>query len=1364
VKESSGVHILNAFFLDITKGERDYLGVDLEIAQTVTFSVSVSEGVFFKSVPYVHSNGTLVFELVDAVSGIVHLNVSLTDDGGYERKGINVSSIATFDLVISGTLLEVVLSAPAIEDKSAMCDIAIDLGIPCDYVVQKYGGVYHVMAGKVEDLLLIAQRASYLMQVGRGPAPRTANGIVDDSRDSRSLLWMQVNASSPGGGEGWESWMIPAGTLYVTATCSSTMRVAPKCEVQFPGVPAGSLMFLTVDVQHSDFGDTDEYIDSVTAGSQVLGTSFLTSDGSDDECDISSRIIDTAPVDASMLSDAGTLSVRMSTTSTVGFYLCEGQSLTAKVMLIASTLSVTSVKVLRYNLGGGLGSFQIAKPHVTIVGYQYPMSMPLVLKDLVANISEPMHTELDLQGRARLVFHMRPIRFKPYVSAFHWREDGSDGGLLLGFASPTAPNGNISHFNQSHSNASNGTMQGAPWYSCAYCLNQSHDTGDGLGIVIHRKHWHGIPDAQISHLSVSVAQSDLGLNGVVEFEISMSTTSEHAVANFSRRFSVEVVLTIDHQTQFRLMEDDDETTFACALRSSFVTDATSMRAGAAEMAVPYNISTFLLGPGSREQGVDGGGGNFLYNTPQYLSNSMGCWEVELNLIPDRYGIHSYRVHVSVDTLSGMRHVSLEIQIIVAAINDVPSLELSNTHILVEENVFVDWRYLSHQAVLAVTAGPFEPLQNLTFVFSFVSGKHGLFAAEGAPQIDPKTGTLSFLSERWQRGSALYSLHLVDSSSGAHNMSLMHYVSFRVQAVNRAPAFALASAASRGWTFDAMRLESATAGNTTGSKECCNGSILVRESHTAPIIVPSLAIYVVPGLPIDDVESLQALTFHLTLISGNTAMLHEHPVLHANGTLTLRLLPHRHGLLKYNVTLVDNGCGLPQFRSDGCYNGTCDTCASGCLASASTELAYVNCTLGCTCAGECNNTCVKECTVNAANEELSQTTCRQRCKRLANASVTRVTSCLGTNHSQPHNMWVAVYPVNDAPSFSINDPSVHVLETQSSTESQHSLTNFASNIDAGPLESYQLLSFQVLPTLAKVPEVLQKDWSNDTALLFGKALDTPAMNPWAVPQQLFAKATAVKISSEGQLTFELEPYRSGTVHFRILLFDNGGFDLDGHNRSQPSVFSITVTAVNDAPVFELTLPIVHMQEGMHMEVPAFATAVSAGVWGEDWQHLSFTLSQISGPSSLVSINLVCLKHNTSASTARLQAQHADDENKDATCSGGNAWLIINGAPQHFGNVTFNVTLTDVSSSLSGESDSKTSMTHIFSIEVLPVNDAPDFRLRVDELIVFEDSSCFTRPPTPGLPLSYLSRPAGAKLLFIYPYVSCVYIHIYIYTFV
>ena len=112
--------------------------------------------------------------------------------------------------------------------------------------------------------------------------------------------------------------------------CSSTSSSAPSCEVVISGLTSGYEALITIDVVNTDFSSRNEYISSVLAGSHSLGSRFLESGGSDDICDLESRILDDVQVPDSAFT-GGQMTVRIETSSEVGGVSCSGYTLKAEV-------------------------------------------------------------------------------------------------------------------------------------------------------------------------------------------------------------------------------------------------------------------------------------------------------------------------------------------------------------------------------------------------------------------------------------------------------------------------------------------------------------------------------------------------------------------------------------------------------------------------------------------------------------------------------------------------------------------------------------------------------------------------------------------------------------------------------------------------------------------------------------------------------------------------------------------------------------------------------------------------------------------------------------------------------------------------
>ena len=126
-----------------------------------------------------------------------------------------------------------------------------------------------------------------------------------------------------------------SGVFFDTsALCTGTSASAPWCEAVFEMPPLIDLtsVSMTIDVWQSDFSSVSEFIE-ITAGPVVLGSFFLQGDGDDNFCNVKTVINNRLlPTTAFVEADGQrSLRVRMSTTGTVGGFVCFGKTLYAKI-------------------------------------------------------------------------------------------------------------------------------------------------------------------------------------------------------------------------------------------------------------------------------------------------------------------------------------------------------------------------------------------------------------------------------------------------------------------------------------------------------------------------------------------------------------------------------------------------------------------------------------------------------------------------------------------------------------------------------------------------------------------------------------------------------------------------------------------------------------------------------------------------------------------------------------------------------------------------------------------------------------------------------------------------------------------------
>jgi uncharacterized repeat protein (TIGR01451 family) len=179
-----------------------------------------------------------------------------------------------------------------------------------------------------------------------------------------------------------------------------------------------------------------------------------------------------------------------------------------------------------------------------------------------------------------------------------------------------------------------------------------------------------------------------------------------------------------------------------------------------------------------------------------------------------------------------------------------------------------------------------------------------------------------------------------------------------------------------------------------------------------------------------------------------------------------------------------------------------------------------------------------------------------------------------NSATAATVTITVNAVNDPPSFTKGADQV-VLEDAAPV----SVDPWATAISKGPAdENGQTVNFVVT--------------SNTNAGLFSAG---PAVSP------------------AGVLTFTPAPNANGTATVKLVLKDDGGTASGGNDTSGEQSFTITVTAVNDAPSFTKG-PDQTANEGAGLQtVTGCATNISAGPADESGQTVSFEIAGNSNPT-------------------------------------------------------------------------------------------------------------------------------------------------------
>jgi hypothetical protein len=466
---------------------------------------------------------------------------------------------------------------------------------------------------------------------------------------------------------------------------------------------------------------------------------------------------------------------------------------------------------------------------------------------------------------------------------------------------------------------------------------------------------------------------------------------------------------------------------------------------------------------------------------------------------------------------------------VTTVNDLPAFT-KGADVTVAEDAGA--QSLEGWATAISAGGPDEATQTLTFAVS--NTNNALFAVQPALTAG---GKLTFTPTANASGSATVTVSLSDdggTANGGADKSADQTFTITVTAVNDAPSFTKGA--------DQTVLEDAAAQTVTGWATAMSAG------------------------PAD--EAGQALAF--TLTNSNTALFSAQPALTPTGTLTYTPAANANGSATVTVTLKDDG---------GTASGGADTAAA-------------------------------------------------------------------------QTFTITVTAVNDAPSFTKGAD-----QTVSEDAGLQSVTGWARTISKGPAnEAGQRLTFTVT--------------NNNNAL--------------------FAAQPAV--TADGTLTYTPAADANGTAQVDVYLSDDGGTASGGIDKTAAQSFTITVTAVNDAPSFTGGADLTVLEDAAAQTVAGWATAISAGPTDEAGQTLAFTVTN--------SNNAIFVAQPALAADGTLTYTPAADAN---------------------GSATVTVKLKDDGGTASDGMD--TSAEQTFTITVTAVNDAPSFTSGADQTVL-EDAGAQT----------------------------------------
>lgn len=273
---------------------------------------------------------------------------------------------------------------------------------------------------------------------------------------------------------------------------------------------------------------------------------------------------------------------------------------------------------------------------------------------------------------------------------------------------------------------------------------------------------------------------------------------------------------------------------------------------------------------------------------------------------------------------------------------------------------------------------------------------------------------------------------------------------------------------------------------------------------------------------------------------------------------------------------------------------------------------------------------------------------------ANGSDTIQFSCQdgGGSSATSNSITLTVNSVNDAPSFT-KGADVSVLEDAG----VQTLSTWASSLSTGASnESDQTLSFSVTPA--------------STSLF----------------------STQPAISSSGTLTFTPNTNANGNTTVTVYAQDNGGTNNNGSNTSTSQTFTISITAVNDAPSFTKGADQSIAEDAGAQSVTGWAISISPGPSDESSQSVSFSA--------------------TAADTSFFSTQPA------VSSSGV---LTYTPAANTSGTTTVQVKAQDTGGTANSGSDTSSAQT--LRVTIGNINDAPSFTVGSNQ-VVDEDSGAQT----------------------------------------
>lgn len=516
------------------------------------------------------------------------------------------------------------------------------------------------------------------------------------------------------------------------------------------------------------------------------------------------------------------------------------------------------------------------------------------------------------------------------------------------------------------------------------------------------------------------------------------------------------------------------------------------------------------------------------------------------------------------------------------VNDAPVFSITNRNVVVNEDVGAYQEVMIGGVAAGPTTAPDEATQSLTFTVVSVSSPE-LFAQQPTLTTVGNTGRLNFATAPNKNGTAVVVVRLEDGGSATPpnvNASGLQTFTVTINPINDAPEFSVP------------------------------GSITIDEDQGL-VSVNSFATGVRRGPVGADDENGQVLQFVVTAV--DPTMFSVQPRIAVDGTLVFQLADNVNSAnaaldgksLAVQVQLQDSGLGTPSPNTNISTIRTFTVIANS-INDSPQAPNYLTST------DEDADLNISSADVlllavgGPTSDELSQSVFMEQVERVSLRGGTvepqfdvnnRITSLLYTppTNASGSDSFVYVLRDNGNPArsgtativvniISINDPPQFTIgSNQTSVEDFGLVTinNWATNILPGPLNAADERASQTVS--------------------FTVATDNPS---------LFLVQPSV--SSDGTLTYQSAQDANGTAIIRVTAFDNG---VPVENSAE-QLATITITPLNDAPVFTPGSDLSVLEDSGSTSIPNWATQIApaAGLLAspvraldEQSQLIDFTVS-------------------------------------------------------------------------------------------------------------------------------------------------------------